>query len=121
MDAKKNIRFSLIWIILACLLVTVPEPSWGESGTLDIQVSDGNDDAEELVGTGAVNLTSSDLELIRAGGDQIVGIRFQNLTIPQGSAITSAYIKFTTDEITSEATNLEFWCEKHTDPGAFTT
>jgi hypothetical protein len=121
MDAKMRIRFSLICITLACLLVTIPATSRGETGTLDIQVSNGNDDAEERVSSGGMSLGSSDLELIYDNQDQIVGIRFQNVTIPQGSAITNAYIKFTTDEISVDATSLEIWCEKRDNPSSFTT
>jgi len=45
------------------------------------------DDAEEATsGTvGTMDLTSSDLELMKDGSrDQIIGIRFKNITIPQG-------------------------------------
>ena len=122
MDVKISIRFSLILITLACLLAIAPTSSRGETGTLDIHVSNGNDDAEEDANDGSMYLNSSDLELIFGDGhDQIVGLRFQNVTIPQGSAITNAYIKFTTDETTSEATSLEFWCEKYDNPSSFTT
>lgn len=59
------------------------------------------DDAEEAVpggsGTvGAMDLTSSDLEIMTDGTKkQIIGIRFPNVTIPQGAIINRAYIQFT--------------------------
>jgi hypothetical protein len=54
-----------------------------------------------------VHLTSSDLEMVLDGSvSQVVGIRFQNLTIPTGAVITSAYVQFTTDETTSTPTQL---------------
>ena len=37
---------------------------------------------------------------------QIVGIRFSPVNIPQGALITNAYIEFTVDETTTEATVL---------------
>jgi len=57
------------------------------------------DDAEEATsGTiGTMDLSSSDLELMKDGSkDQIIGIRFRNITIPQGATIQSAYIQFAT-------------------------
>jgi Tfp pilus tip-associated adhesin PilY1 len=76
--------------------------------TVDVWVSAENDDAEEDT-SGAIDLTSSDLELIRESSDQTVGIRFQNITIEQGSTINSAYIEFSTDETgPTEATTLTF-------------
>ena len=64
MDVKISIRFSLILITLACLLAIAPTSSRGETGTLDIHVSNGNDDSEERVSNGWMYTDSSDLELI---------------------------------------------------------
>jgi secreted PhoX family phosphatase len=71
------------------------------SQTFVRSVSSGTDDAEEYVpgGTGtigAMDLTSSDLELMLDGTKkQIVGIRFSSITIPQGATIERAYVQFT--------------------------
>lgn len=65
--------------------------------TLAIRVDQSNDDAEES-SSGNVSLSSTDLELIREGSDQTVGLRFQDVTIPAGSTITSAILEFTVDE-----------------------
>ncbi|NIM60047.1 MAG: hypothetical protein GTO16_14085, partial [Candidatus Aminicenantes bacterium] len=73
--------------------------------TIEIRVETGNDDAEESA-SGSVSLGSSDLELIRESSDQTVGIRFNGVTIPQGAAISNAYIQFQVDETNSEATSL---------------
>lgn len=70
--------------------------------TLNRTVATGSDDAEECVagGTGtvgAIDLTSSDLEIMLDGTKkQMIGVRFANITIPPGSVITSAYIQFST-------------------------
>ncbi len=71
--------------------------------TLTRAVATGSDDAEEYVpGTtgatiGQMDLTSSDLEIMYDGTKkQMIGIRFGNITIPQGATITSAYIQFGT-------------------------
>jgi hypothetical protein len=75
---------------------------------LAIQISDGDDDAEEFSGNGNINLGSSDLELVDEGGtdNQTVGLRFNNLNIPNGAMISNAYIQFTADETQSQTTNL---------------
>ena len=75
--------------------------------TIISQVSQGNDDAEERVSSGNMSLTSSDLELTSDGGNnQLIGIRFQNINIPQGTTILSASIQFTTDETNSGSTSV---------------
>lgn len=67
--------------------------------TVNSQISDGDDDAEENTRNGAMSLRSSDLELAEDGNkDQIVGMRFNNLNIPQGALIQNAWIQFTVDE-----------------------
>lgn len=77
---------------------------------LDIPVATGSDDAEELISTGAVDIFSTDLELINDAdsSDQLVGIRFTNVQIPPGAIIERAYIQFQTDEVNSalDPTNL---------------
>ncbi len=72
--------------------------------TLDVQVSASNDDAEENVATDKVKPGSSDLEFGDQGGkNQLVGMRFNDLGIPQGATITNAFIQFQVDEMHSGA------------------
>ena len=52
--------------------------------TVEVRVTADSDDAEEYVSTGVMYLDSTDLELISEPPDQEVGMRFLNLTIPQG-------------------------------------
>lgn len=63
------------------------------------RVSSGTDDAEESR-DGGMYLDSSDLELVWEGrrGNQMVGMRFQNIPVPPGAAITKAYIQFKVGE-----------------------
>lgn len=80
----------------------------GGSGatTIDVRVATSSDDAEENA-TGAVSLTSSDLEIIfDNGANQIVGTRFTGVAIPQGATVTNAYIQFVVDEVTTGAAAL---------------
>ncbi|HEU4419826.1 MAG TPA: hypothetical protein VFT55_12890, partial [Planctomycetota bacterium] len=81
------------------VVVTVQQPP------VERVIATSFDDAEER--PGSVNLTSGDLELVVDGSsNQVVGLRFVNLTIPAGSTITSAYVQFTTDDATSTPTQL---------------
>lgn len=62
------------------------------------EVSTSSDDAEERVSSGLVYLTSSDLELGNdSGNNQIIGVRFDELTLPDSATILKAYIEFTSD------------------------
>jgi len=85
------------------LTVTVHEE--GSVNSVDVRVTTSADDAEESA-TGNVDLTSSDLELVYSGGNQTVGMRFQNVSIPQGATIVQAYLQFQVDEVASNATAL---------------
>jgi len=74
----------------------------------DVQIANGDDDVEERLDTNSMYLDSSDLELINDSGrgDQAVGLRFNNITIPQGVTITSADIQFTAKNSHSADTDL---------------
>jgi hypothetical protein len=85
--------------------ITVASPPPPGSGTIDQRITLGSDDAEESA-TGSYSGSSSDLELVNDGNNQLVGLRFPNLAIPKGSTITRAYVQFETDEAQSEATAL---------------
>lgn len=93
----------------------------GSVVNISSQVNAGSDDAEETVSSGAMYLTSTDLELTTDGSAQEVGMRFKNLNIPQGATITSAYIQFTVDEVASGTTGLTIFGENHGNPATFTT
>jgi hypothetical protein len=94
-----------------------------QSGTINVQVGASTDDAEESLGDGGMDLTSSDLELIREGAsnNQEVGLRFLGITVPQGAKITNAYIEFEADEADTETTNLLFWGQDSDDTTTFTS
>ena len=69
---------------------------------IDVRVAAGEDDSEEDVATGAIDLGSSDLEITEEGEpalNQLVGVRFINVDIPQGAIITNAYVQFQVDEV----------------------
>jgi hypothetical protein len=60
------------------------------------RISQGTDDAEQYA-KGTMVLDHPELNIVyesKTTGNQIIGLRFTGLTIPQGATITSAYIEF---------------------------
>ena len=93
---------------MATALVAIPMPAaLGQSTSIDRTIASTLDDAEES-STGWVLIGSSDLELVadNSRGNQLVGLRFTELGIPQGATITSASVQFDADETNTEATAL---------------
>lgn len=90
--------------------------------TISRQVITDNDDAEQKISDGNVNVGSNDLQLTMDGSNnQIVGIRFTNLTIPVGATITNAYITFTSKDDKSGATSISMKCQAADNAPTFTT
>jgi hypothetical protein len=86
-------------------------PGGGTVQTVERRVVAGSDDAEQRL-SGATDLASTDLELTTDGTtQQVVGLRFANLAIPKGATITSAYVQFTTDEVSTGAVSLTIRAE----------
>jgi len=72
-----------------------------QTTTISRTITASTDDAEELISTGSIQLTSSDLEIVKDPqgrsdgiGIQLVGLRFTNITIPANATVTSAFITF---------------------------
>jgi len=85
----------------------IPTPA----GTLERRILSSSDDAEES--NGNIDTLSSDLELIQdKTKHQTVGLRFTNIDIPKNTHISKSYIQFSTDESSSESTNLTIHAEK---------
>lgn len=90
----------------------------GTPTTITIPVATSSDDAEESSG-GAVDLNSSDLELVTESSVQTVGIRFTGVTVPSGAIILGASIQFTVDEVTTGATSLTIQGQAADNPATF--
>lgn len=86
--------------------------------TVSSQVNSSSDDAEEAA-SGVMYLTSSDLEMVYDGSNQLIGVRFNNLGIPVNAAIDTAYIQFTVDETTSAPASLTIRGEAEDNPPTF--
>ncbi|MGH2631500.1 MAG: PKD domain-containing protein [Actinomycetota bacterium] len=90
------------------------------TATLDVSIATGNDDAEEKA-SGAVNRASTALDLgtLDAGG-QTVGLRFTDVSVPQGATITAAHVQFQAKKSITPVTLL-IAAEASNDAGIFTT
>lgn len=89
---------------------------------LVIAVSASSDDAEQLVSDGSMLVNGTSFDILTQGGEQIVGTRFQNVTIPSGATITAATIQFQVVSVQSDvAITVAIVGEDIDDAPAFTT
>jgi type IV pilus assembly protein PilY1 len=112
-------KYKTIFCVIALLIFAFAIPQYAQATTIEVRVSRGNDDAEERVSNGQMDRGSSDLELIYDFHDQIVGMRFRNIQIPQGYNITGAYIEFSADERDSGTTDLTIYGQAIDDAPGF--
>jgi hypothetical protein len=86
-----------------------------------------DDDVEEVVGTGNIDMGSGDLELAYENTGQstpqVIGLRYTGIPIPKGAAITEAWVQFGVDETKggTEPVNLIIEGELSADAAAFTS
>lgn len=96
-----------------------------EIHTLTVPISSGNDDAEEETSSPRKTKTgSSDLEMSTDGSKaQRVGLRFQDVDIPEDATIESAFIQFEADDDSGEpgtaTTTLDIQIQSHDNPPTF--
>jgi hypothetical protein len=93
----------------------------GEVSTVEVRVAASEDDAEERTSSSAVNLASTDLDLVYDKSNQTVGMRFNGLAIPPGAAIVNAYLQFQVNETSSTVTSLTIEGEAVDHAAAFTS
>lgn len=115
----------IVWLMLIILPIFLvnnfEEPTQPLVATVSVRINNGNDDAEEQ-NDSSVDLNSSDLELGEDGSDdQICGMRFRNINIPQGAVINSAYIQFYADGNHSDALNVDIYGEDIGDASTFSS
>ena len=84
------------------------QPAMTGNITVESNVTQSTDDAEEFASGSMEALTSSDLELVEEQETQTVGVRFQSITVPQGACITNAWVEFSVDKVQTGVTNLTF-------------
>ena len=87
-------------------------------------IKQSSDDAEEDLVTKKVSLTSSNLEMAydtRLVAHQLVGLRFQNMTLPPGAVIKQAFFYFKSGKEETSATSLTIQGEASINPATYTT
>ena len=90
-------------------------PFTGGTAQVEAQVSTSNGDAEES--GGSLQRTSSDLDF----GDKQVGLNFQNIAIPQGAVIESAYFEVVSDGSYTATTSITIFGEDVDNGAVFTS
>ncbi len=105
-------------------LITTQDKQIVLVGGVESSIATGADDAEERTASGAMRLATGDIDMITDSGstssyDQIVGLRFNGLNIPQGASIQNAYVQFRADESTSVPTFLSIEGEATDDAPTF--
>ncbi|MHC4228770.1 MAG: LamG domain-containing protein, partial [Planctomycetota bacterium] len=89
------VYFALV-LALAGTNVTLGQIVW------EGRISSGADDYEQYVPSGDMDSGSSDLEITEEGSpasNQLIGLRFNGVLVPQGANIASAYVQFHVDEV----------------------
>ncbi len=117
---------------IVTLLLLVSSMSIFAQKTIQIRVSNANDDLEEFIPgsnqtkpLGSMDAGSSDLELGSESANnkdpQLVGIRFVGIQIPKNALITKAYIQFTVDATSknSDPSELYIYAENADNPRTF--
>lgn len=85
----------IVCFVLLSLFGAKGQAQSGFKHTIVAMVNSSSDDAEERLNTGRVNLSSPDIELSADNGkNQIIGLRFNELNIPNKATIVSAELIF---------------------------
>ncbi len=93
-------------------------PDFCSTSTIVRNISASTDDAEEN-SSGAMDLGSSDLEMVQESSQQQIGIRFKDIPIAKNANIVSAKITFTVDEVSTGAMTLNIHGEDADDAETF--
>jgi len=114
MRYKLSTIFCLVAVL--CAVFALPHPGWSASYTREYTISTNADDAEEDVSGGNVDINDYDLDL-EVGN--MVGLRFENVQVPQGATITNAYISFIPEDPDSGTYEQTIYGEASDDAGEF--
>jgi len=95
----------LIYVACFALVLGLVNTDAAFGLAINLRIVNGNDDFEESVSSGSMDSGSSDLEFPYESegtptgtGEQIIGLRYVNVPIPQSSRITNAYVEIESDE-----------------------
>ena len=93
-------------------------------GLVEQRIVSSENDAEEIIATGEIVLTSSDLEFISDPnqGAQVVGMRFAGILLGRNADVRRAYVELTVDEVdelSGQGATLTFAAEARAGPAPF--
>ncbi|MEZ5001781.1 MAG: hypothetical protein R2730_01985 [Chitinophagales bacterium] len=75
-------------------------------------VNASEDDAVENLGNGQTSIGNVDLSLVSSDhNEQLIGVRFTNLNIPQGAVVSSARLVYNVDQLKDGWNELEIYAE----------
>lgn len=107
------------------LIALLAAGSLQAQNTYMVRVNSSTDDAEEEAGSGAMYTNSSDLELSFddfVSDDQLIGIRFNSVSLPANANVVNAYIQFQVDELkANDPCALQVFVEDNVNPSTYTT
>ena len=89
---------------------------------VETQITQSSDDASEMLNTGKMYLNAQWVDMcynIQYNNWQLNGLRFQNVPIPAGAQITSAYIQFTTFYEFDYESLIYIGCEDEDNPATY--
>ncbi len=118
----KNLH-NLSKTIFAIFTIIFLLSSLANAVTVSYDIDDDDRDVEERISDGDMYDDSSDLEMAYDPGRglQIIGLRFDQVDIPQGAYITSARIRFRSDNDDDGATSLMISGESVDDASSFSS
>lgn len=87
--------------------------------SIDTSVAETADDAEQRLGSGLVQIESTDLGLGVGSQPQLVGVRFGSIAVPRGATIERAYVQFAVDEVDRDSASLTISGELSSDAAPF--
>jgi hypothetical protein len=110
-----KINSTILLIIIAAAGLVMAAPAQVQGITLDIRISNADDDAQQ---DGA--RTYLDLNELDLGDEQEeIGLRFVNVTVPKNSTITNAYVEFTAYETRDKNPDVDIYGHDVGDAPAF--
>ena len=92
--------------------------------TMMSAISANTDDAQQDKSTGTMYTTMTDIEVGDSGSlDLWLGLRFTNISVPQGATITNAYVQFQTDDTpaNTSSSTISIWGQAADNPTTFTS
>ena len=94
----------------------------GTTGTAEVRLAAGSDDAEQRLDRRTTALRSTDLQLSTDGTKvQVVGTRFAGVSVPAGATVTSAYVQFQVDEVSTGVSQLTIKAEASDNAATYTS